>query len=153
MALNMTRSNLISGLLFLAAIIVALAFILNSMMSGITTPSSKQQTVIEIEEHEEQQLFHGAIGDGTGCAACHTQPITSGSCTSAECHPSPPTTIGTNNDIDFPHHDYASGGPTDDCSLNICHDCAGDFRYVTIVDADHTYCANCHTDYTHSQPT
>lgn len=149
MGQRIEKSKLISGLLFIAVIVVASAFILDSMTITTTNTSlpedpSEGPTIIEIEDHE-MSLAHGALGDSTGCAQCHTEPITSGSCTSAECHPSPPTTIGDN--IDFPHHDL-----TFDCAISACHDCAGDFRYVAVVDASHGYCGitDCHDDMTHS---
>lgn len=146
------KSRLISILLFIAVIVVASAFLLDSInLTSTDTTSSDdpldEPTIIEIEEHE-MSLSHGALGDSTGCASCHTQPITSGSCTSAECHPNPPTVIGPNQDIDFQfHHDLTS-----DCSISACHDCAGDYRYVAVVDASHGYCGitDCHDDMTHS---
>ena len=83
------KSKLISGLLFIAVIIVAAAFIIDSLSLNTTSPSSPNNIpddpiITEIESHKES-LAHGALGDSTGCAQCHSEPITSGSCTSTEC--------------------------------------------------------------------
>ena len=146
MELKMNKSNLIRGLFTIAVIVVASAFLFDSFMTTTTTPTS-EPIIIDIDEHN-QRLFHGDPGDPTGCAECHTEPITEGDCTTVGCHPSPPQELDQN--VAFPHHDPTPGGPTDNCALNVCHDCAGDYRYVTIVTASHGYCQNCHTDYTHS---
>ena len=76
-----------------------------------------------------------------GCAKCHTQPIIAECFT---CHPSPPTII--NDEVLFPHHDPAPGGPNDDCSSDVCHDAGEDIRYVTVLVAGHDYCPLCHTE-------
>ena len=147
MGLNMNKSGLIRGALTIVVIVVASAFLLDSFSTTTTTPESKGSTIIEIDEHN-QLLFHGDPDEPTGCAECHTEPITEGDCTTAGCHPSPPQEL--NQNVTFPHHDPTPGGPTDNCALNVCHDCSGDFRYVSVVTASHAYCQNCHLEYTHS---
>ena len=123
-------------------------FIIDSLNISSIVPSQEgpqdDTTITEIESHKIS-VAHGALGDSTGCAECHSQPITSGSCTSTECHPNPPTTIG--DGVEFPHHDL-----TYDCAISACHDCAGDYRYVAVISASHGYCgtADCHDDITHS---
>ena len=144
------KSKLISRLLFIAVIIVASAFVIDSLSLNTTLPSKPDipddPIITEIEPHKEK-LAHGALGDSTGCAECHSEPITSGSCTSTECHPNPPIEIGPDGSIDFPHHDL-----TFDCAISACHDCSGDFRYVATPSASHGYCGtnDCHDDITHS---
>ncbi len=132
----------IKRLAFIGALALAIGIVLS-----FSVPTAPEKP--KIEGHAGVTVAHAQVIDPTsGCAACHTQPITA-ACT--DCH-TPPTMIGTNQDIYFPHHDTSPGGPPDDCHNSVCHDgVQGDARYVQIVTASHQYCGQCHSR-THSSP-
>jgi hypothetical protein len=133
------RKN-VKRLAFIGVLALAIGLIL-----AFTIPTAPEQP--KIEGHVGISVAHAQPLDPTsGCAACHTQPITV-ACT--ECHPSPPTTL--NGNIAFPHHDPSAGGPPDDCQSSTCHDGGNDARYVVVLQANHNYCSQCHT-MTHSSP-
>ena len=111
---------------------------------GITIDLNKTSNGVIIETHSIIPFVHGA--DDDGCAKCHTQPIEA-NC--IECHDNsiaeaPPLTI--EDDIDFPHHDAAAGGPPDNCGVSACHDAGSDGRFVAEPEANHNYCDSCHGD-------
>ena len=142
----MMKSNLIRGLFVLAVIAIALIFILNFIIIPNTTDSI-QNTDLEIKESQQLDIapiFHGSSFTGDDCTSCHTQPITGYNCMASGCHGSPPTII--DEDIIFPHHDPAPGGPLDNCSSILCHNSVDDIRYVLVLDGNHEYCMQCHTE-------
>ncbi|MFW9992488.1 MAG: hypothetical protein ACFFD4_10625 [Candidatus Odinarchaeota archaeon] len=109
--------------------------------------------------------FHSTSGteqlSTEACATCHTVAVTYDNCT--DCHDGsmadpPSTMVGVSGYISFPHHDpdaFAASFPDDEefanCSNAMCHDAESDFRYVRMLEANHTYCDYCH-DFTHSPP-
>lgn len=121
--------------------VIIVPIILTFVISGFSPPQTLFNMNTNCPNSNDLLLFHGSILDTTGCASCHTQPLT-GDCIA--CHPSPSTVI--NNEVDFPHHDYTPGGPLDDCSDVSCHDSATDIRFVVILIANHDYCFQCHDD-------
>lgn len=127
----------------ISGLIVAglLAITLYVVFPGILQP--KVQPLVE--EHSGIALVHAQPNDPTtGCAKCHTAPITV-DCTT--CH-TPETQIGN---IAFPHHDVQSP-PGIGCQNPNCHDgTEGDARYVIRPNFNHNYCMNCHT-IKHSSP-
>ena len=143
----MKKSNLLKGLFVLAVIAIALVPILNSILITKITPDSRQDTEIEIKESKQLDIapiFHGEPLGSDDCASCHTQPIIGFDCMISGCHGPPPTII--DGDIIFPHHDPTPGGPLDNCSSIMCHDAGDDIRYVTVLDGNHIYCMQCHTE-------
>lgn len=140
----MKKSNLIKGLFTLAIFLVIAVIILSFIISPITNPFSSDQVItteiVDFNPPDTSLKFHATTLSDDDCASCHTQPIFADCIT---CHPSPPVII--NDEITFPHHDPLPGGPTDDCSSDVCHDADDDIRYVTILDASHDYCMQCHT--------
>jgi len=125
--------------------ILTLCIVMGAMGLGfnlLTRKSSLRYS--DIQQHSGIPMAHAA--DESGCATCHTQPLT-GSCTS--CHPSPPTTL--KNGVTFPHHNPATGGPPDNCASSSCHNAGSDIRYVEEPNASHSYCDACHSsDISHS---
>jgi hypothetical protein len=143
----MIKSNLFRGLFVLVVKVIALIIILSSVKIIPTTINSMQKTNLEIIEFQQLDIapkIHGSVFTVDNCTSCHTQPITGYGCIVSGCHESPPTII--DEDINFPHHDPAPGGPLDNCSSIYCHDAGDDIRYVTVLDGNHTYCMQCHTE-------
>ena len=88
------------------------------------------------------QVAHAeTIGPYQGCAKCHQERITV-PCTN--CHSSPP--VNLKGGLSFPHHRVTGGSAAPNaCQWAPCH--AGDVndvRYVKKLDANHTYCQQCH---------
>ena len=138
----MNKSTLIKGLFSISISMILIPLVLTFIISGFSAPPDFSINDMNTNyQNSAVLLFHGSILDITGCASCHTQPLT-GDCIA--CHPSPSTVI--NEEVNFPHHDYTPGGPLDDCSDSICHDAEDDIRYVVVLDANHDYCFLCHDD-------
>ena len=143
----MLKSNLFRGLFVLTVIIIGLFFIINSITIIPDTTNTSKNTELEFKESKQLDIapiFHGASFAGDDCTSCHTQPITGFDCMVSGCHGPPPTII--DEDIIFPHHDPAPGGPLDNCSSIFCHNSADDIRYIIVLDGNHTYCMQCHTE-------
>lgn len=148
MVRNIKKSNLILGLLVIVFFAVSLSFVLDVQMPSLTIPT--QPTIIEIEEHLDIPITHGAWP--LGCADCHKQPIV-GECT--DCH-IPDYWLGDDDSIYFAHHDLAWTGFTN-CWSSDCHDPEpNDIRYVNtdLIEGDDWmgFCDNCHTFLTHKWP-
>ena len=91
---------------------------------------------------------HAVPGVVESCSVCHKSAITCEDCT--ECHI--PTIIYTlvESSLYQAHHDLVSQAiippattVLESCIDAECHD-AGDARYVTSIDPNHTYCRICH---------
>jgi hypothetical protein len=127
-------------------IALTLCFIVFALGLSISIQMKKTPTGLSFEAHSTIPFVHAV--DESGCATCHKQPITSGSCVG--CHPSPPTQF--NNGVSFPHHNENSDVPYKSCEDAACHDAGDDFRFVDTPHASHNYCDNCHQQHIYHGP-
>jgi hypothetical protein len=124
--------------------LLALGVIIMIFGVGISVNLKEKPSGVIIESHSTIPFVHGA--EDEGCVKCHTQPIVANclDCHDGSFEDSPPQTL--DDDVDFPHHDPAPGGPPDNCGVAACHDAGSDGRFVSEPNADHNYCDSCHSE-------